>query len=134
MSELFFERDKDKKEIEQLREKLKQTTLQLSLANQRIRILEGKTNNFRKIPQCNKYEALGNVFCLLIKLFFFWLRQELKESQSEFVSLVQVCLELSIFIILAQVSCKSLKAFLSYLVEQREPKILCPVISCLKPF
>ena len=85
MSELFFERDKDKKEIEQLREKLKQTTLQLSLANQRIRILEGKTNNFRKIPQCNKYEALGNVFCLLIKLFFFG---SVRSSRSHNLSLL----------------------------------------------
>ena len=44
--------------------------------------------------------------------FYFWLRQELDESQSSFVHpsvrLVQVCLELSIFIFLAQVSLRPL--------------------------
>ena len=36
--------------------------------------------------------------------FYYWLRQQLKEWQCAFVHPVQVCLKLSIFIILAQVS------------------------------
>ena len=57
----------------------------------------------------------------------FWLRKELKESQCAFVRSVQVCLELSNFIILTQVSFKSLSGSgLSqvYWVGQTEAKIL----------
>ena len=38
------------------------------------------------------------------RILDFWLRQELKESQSSSVRTVQVCLEFSIFINLAEVS------------------------------
>ena len=60
---------------------------------------------------------------VLSKDFFFWLRQELKESQCPSVCLAQVCLELSISLMVSYVglSCRSL------FVGQTEPKILCLV-------
>ena len=55
----FFERDKDKQEIEFLRNKVKEQSVKLSLANQKIRYLEKKKSNFRKVEQFDKFEALG---------------------------------------------------------------------------
>ena len=59
-----------------------------------------------------KIALLGMIKELPLMLTCFWLRQELKESPS--VLPVLVCLELSIFIFLAQISLRS----------QTEPKIL----------
>ena len=61
-----------------------------------------------------KIALLGMIKELPIMLTCFWLRQELKDSLSPSVRPVLVCLELSIFIFLAQISLRS----------QTEPKIL----------
>ena len=63
--------------------------------------------------------------CTLCK---FWLRQELKESQCASVRPVLVCLKLSIFIFLSQVTfLSSLRSLWAYFVRQTEPQILCLV-------
>ena len=81
----------------------------------------------------------------------FWLRKELKKSQSASVCLVQTCLELSIFIFLSQVSLRSvsgqsqvsprsvpgqyqviLRSLWAYFVSKSEPKILRLVVLFLR--
>ena len=49
-------------------------------------------------------------YCQVYSIFvFFWLRQELKKSQSPSVRPFQTCLEQSIFIILAQIFKQSVR-------------------------
>ena len=59
----FLERDKDRAEIKYLKKRLKEQSLELSMAKQKIRFLENKSKNFRKVGQFEKFEALGK-FCI----------------------------------------------------------------------